>query len=75
MYFISLEYAVLSPLGYKIYRILPSSQMMPIKEYYEDCEYFRGVNNYLAVLQTTCIEAGKREQEERRSSKSNGFSD
>jgi hypothetical protein len=49
--------------------------MMPIKEYYEDCEYFRGVSNYLAVLQTTCIEAGKREQEERRSSKSNGFSD
>ena len=47
---------LLKPLGYKIYRILPSSQMMPIKEYYEDCEYFRGVSNYLAVLETTCIE-------------------
>ena len=68
-------WGLLSPLGYKIYRILPSSQMMPIKEYYEDCEYFRGVSNYLAVLQTTCIEAGKREQEEGRSSNSNGFSD
>jgi len=46
---------LLNPLGYKIYRILPSSQMRPIKEYYEDCEYFRGVSNYVAVLQTTCI--------------------
>ena len=59
---------LLNPLGYKIYRILPSSRMMPIKEYYEDCEYFRGVSNYLAVLQTTCREEG-------RSSNSNGFSD
>ena len=59
---------LLNPLGYKIYRILPSSQMMPIKEYYEDCEYFRGVSNYLAVLQTNCIEEG-------RSSNSKGFSD
>ena len=59
---------LLNPLGYKIYRILPSSQMMPIKEYYEDCEYFRGVSNYLSVLQTTCREEG-------RSSNSKGFSD
>jgi FkbM family methyltransferase len=59
---------LLNPLGYKIYRILPSSRMMPIEEYYEDCEYFRGVSNYLAVLQTTCREEG-------RSSNSNGFSD
>lgn len=41
---------LLTPLGYKIYRILPSSRLMPIKEYYEDCEYFRGVSNYIAVL-------------------------
>jgi len=54
---------LLNPLGYKIYRILPSSQMMPIKEYYEDCEYFRGVSNYLAVLETTCIEAGRRKKQ------------
>ncbi|MBE9167418.1 FkbM family methyltransferase [Pleurocapsales cyanobacterium LEGE 06147] len=42
---------LLHPLGYQIYRILPSSQLMHIKEYYEDCEYFRGVTNYIAVLQ------------------------
>ena len=59
---------LLNPLGYKIYRILPFSRMMPIKEYYEDCEYFRGVSNYLAVLQTTGREEG-------RSSNSKGFSD
>lgn len=41
---------LLSPLGYCIYRILPSSRLMPIAEYYEDCEYFRGVTNYIAVL-------------------------
>lgn len=41
---------LLHPLGYQIYRILPSSRLMPIKEYYEDCEYFRGVSNYIAVL-------------------------
>jgi len=41
---------LLTPLGYKIYRILPSSRLMPIKVYYEDCEYFRGVTNYIATL-------------------------
>lgn len=41
---------LLTPLGYRIYRILPSSRLMPIKEYYEDCEYFRGVTNYIAIL-------------------------
>lgn len=40
----------LTPLGYRIYRILPSSRLMPIREYYEDCEYFRGVTNYVAAL-------------------------
>lgn len=40
----------LTPLGYQIYRILPSSRLMPIREYYEDCEYFRGVTNYVAAL-------------------------
>lgn len=39
----------LHPLCYSIYRILPSSRLMPIKDYYEDCEYFRGVTNYVAV--------------------------
>lgn len=41
---------LLYPLKYQIYRVLPSSRLMPIKEYYEDCEYFRGVTNYIAVL-------------------------
>lgn len=41
---------LLHPLNYQIYRILPSSRPMPIREYYEDCEYFRGATNYVAVL-------------------------
>jgi FkbM family methyltransferase len=39
----------LTPFGYRIYRLLPSSRLMHIKEYYEDCEYFRGVTNYIAI--------------------------
>lgn len=39
---------LLTPHGYRLYRILPSARLMPIHEYYEDCEYFRGVTNYLA---------------------------
>lgn len=41
---------LLHPMGYDFFRILPSSRLMPIVEYYEDCEYFRGVSNYIAVL-------------------------
>lgn len=41
---------LLHPMGYNFFRILPSSRLMPIVEYYEDCEYFRGVSNYIAVL-------------------------
>lgn len=44
---------LLYPLKYRIYRILPSSRLMLIKEYYEDSEYFRGVTNYIAVLDET----------------------
>lgn len=40
---------LLHPLDYRIYRVLPSARLMPISEYYEDCEYFRGVSNYFAV--------------------------
>ena len=36
--------------GYVIKRICPGGVLFPIKEYYEDLEYFRGVTNYLAVL-------------------------
>jgi FkbM family methyltransferase len=44
---------LLHPLNYQIYRILPSSRLMPVKEYYEDCEYFRGATNYVAVLRNS----------------------
>lgn len=41
---------LLHPLGFHVYRVLPSCRLMPITEYYEDCEYFRGVSNYVASL-------------------------
>ncbi|MCC6937630.1 MAG: FkbM family methyltransferase [Flavobacteriales bacterium] len=40
----------LTPLGYRISRILPSGKVLPIERYYEDCEYFRGATNYIAHL-------------------------
>lgn len=41
---------LLTPLGFSIHRILPSGRLMVIEAYYEDCEYFRGVTNYIATL-------------------------
>ena len=41
----------LTPLGFQVFRILPSGRLMPIRDYYEDCEYFRGATNYIAILQ------------------------
>lgn len=41
---------LLTPLGFKIHRVLPSGRLMPITAYYEDCEHFRGVTNYVATL-------------------------
>ncbi|MCO6456586.1 MAG: FkbM family methyltransferase [Pirellulaceae bacterium] len=41
---------LLTPLGYELLRIVPSGRLLPIRQYYEDCEYFRGVTNYLARL-------------------------
>ena len=35
---------------FEIYRILPHGQMLCIRAYYEDLEYFRGVSNYVARL-------------------------
>lgn len=40
---------LLTPCGYRLVRVLPSGRPLPIREYYEDCEYFRGVSNYVAV--------------------------
>lgn len=42
---------LLTPLRYALYRILPSGRLMKIGEYYEDCEFFRGATNYVAVLE------------------------
>jgi FkbM family methyltransferase len=43
-------WTLLSEYQYEIYRILPSGNLVRIDEYYEDCEHFRGVTNYVAVL-------------------------
>jgi len=40
----------LYPLGYRFYRILPWGGLLPVLEYSEDLEYFRGATNYVAVL-------------------------
>jgi FkbM family methyltransferase len=41
---------LLTPLGFRLRRICPGGKTTPILEYYEDLEYFRGVTNYIAVL-------------------------
>ncbi|HQN20638.1 MAG TPA: FkbM family methyltransferase [Syntrophobacteraceae bacterium] len=41
---------LLHPAGFSVYRICPGGFLIPIEEYYEDLEYFRGVTNYLATL-------------------------
>lgn len=33
-----------------ISRITPSGLLLPVPDYHEDCEYFRGFSNYIAVL-------------------------
>lgn len=40
----------LRPLGYRLFRICPGGLLLPVNDYYEDLEYFRGVSNYLAAL-------------------------
>lgn len=40
----------LRPLGFRLHRICPGGLLLPIDDYYEDLEYFRGVSNYLATL-------------------------
>lgn len=41
---------LLSPYGYAFHRICPGGVTVPVTEYYEDLEFFRGVSNYLAKL-------------------------
>ena len=40
---------MLHPLGFQFIRICPGGCEIPVTEYYEDLEYFRGGTNYLAV--------------------------
>ncbi len=40
----------LRPLGFHLQRICPGGVLLPVDEYYEDLEHFRGVSNYLAAL-------------------------
>jgi FkbM family methyltransferase len=42
----------LQPLGFDLHRICPGGVLLPVAEYYEDLEHFRGVSNYLAMLHT-----------------------
>jgi len=41
---------LLNEAGFSLFRVTPGSQLLPIIAYYEDCEYFRGVTNYIAKL-------------------------
>ena len=42
---------LLTPLGFRIYRVCPGGWLLPITAYYEDLEYFRNVTNYVATLE------------------------
>ncbi len=41
----------LRPYGYTIKRICPGGVLLPIEEYSQELEHFRGVSNYLALLE------------------------
>jgi FkbM family methyltransferase len=43
---------LLTGYGYEIRRIYPGGKTVPVLEYYEDLEYFRGVTNYLAIAKS-----------------------
>ena len=36
--------------NFRLARITPGGRLVPVDDYYEDCEYFRGVTNYIAQL-------------------------
>ena len=44
---------LLTPLGYEIRRICPGGSTVTVRDYYEDLEVFRGVSNYICVLNKT----------------------
>jgi hypothetical protein len=41
---------LLTPLGFELRRICARGMTIPILEYYEDLEFFRGATNYIAIL-------------------------
>ena len=43
-------WSMLTEYGYKIHRVLPGGNLLPILRYDEDLEYFRGVSNYIATI-------------------------
>ncbi|MEV1051974.1 FkbM family methyltransferase [Streptomyces sp. NPDC049887] len=43
---------LLTPLGYRLWRICPGGVLLPVQAYTEELEHFRGVSNYLASLGT-----------------------
>jgi len=36
--------------GFRLSRLTYSGRLLPVEDYFEDCEYFRGVSNYIAEL-------------------------
>ena len=50
---------LLTGAGFSIWRIAPSGKDIPVQNYYEDMEYFRGATNYVAELKTEpdCLRA------------------
>jgi FkbM family methyltransferase len=41
---------LLTAYNFKLWRVTPGGQLLLLEDYYEDCEYFRGVSNYVARL-------------------------
>lgn len=51
---------LLTPLGFELRRICPGGVTVPIREYYEDLEFFRGVSNYIGTLVDKSDDEGAR---------------
>lgn len=40
---------VLRPQGYTFHRVLPGGRSLPVRDYADTCEYFRGATNYICL--------------------------
>lgn len=40
---------LLTPMGYAFFRVLPGGRALPVGEYADMCEYFRGATNYICL--------------------------